>query len=216
MRRIVILSSAESADHLSALLAAQADSFNGQIVAVVTSHPQSPALGVAKDGDAATETLDWTDYCRWGRPNALYEEDLAHLLQKYSPDLILLDGWTVPLSRRFVRYFPWRVLTVSKGLIDETGRPLPTAGGMPGDSWAGLTGDHVIRAALESGTDRTGSTVHVVLDAMEHGPVVTRASVPVEAHDTLESLKDRWLSAEREALIKSLDGLCREMATVTD
>ena len=214
MRRIVILSSAEPADHLSALLEAQADSFNGQIVAVITSHPQSPALATAKAGDAATEILDWTDYCRWGRPNALYEEDLAHLLQKYSPDLILLDGWTVPLSRRFVRYFPWRVLNVTKGLVDETGRPLPTADGMPGDSWAGLTGDHVLRAVLESGTDQTGSTVHVILDAMEHGPVVTRTQIPVEAHDTIESLRQRWLTAERTALIESLDGLCREMTTV--
>lgn len=213
MRRIVILTSNEPAEHLAAILDSQTEAFNGQIVCVVSSHSATPALKTAVEADVAIESLDFSEYCRWGKPGALYEEDLAHLLQRYSPDLILLDGWSVPLSRRFVRYFPWRVLTVSKGLTDDLGLPIKLPDGSMSDTLGGLTGQNALQAALSSDASHIGSTVHVVLDSQEYGPVVTHAKVELQPGETLETLKTRWYDAEQASLLKSLSDLCRD-ATV--
>jgi phosphoribosylglycinamide formyltransferase-1 len=213
MRRIVILTSSEPTEHLPAILDSQTEAFNGQIVCVVSSHGASPALKTAVEADVAIESLDFSEYCRWGKPGALYEEDLAHLLQKYSPDLILLEGWSVPLSRRFVRYFPWRVLGISKGLTDDAGEPITLPDGSRSDTLTGLTGQNAVQAALASTASHIGSTVHVVLDSPEYGPVVTHAKVELQPGETPESLEARWQAAEQASLIKSLSDLCRD-ATV--
>jgi phosphoribosylglycinamide formyltransferase-1 len=50
--------------------------------------------------------------------------------------------------------------------------------------------------ALGAGVGQHGATVHFVTEALDHGPIVLQASVPVFAEDTPETLASRVLKQE--------------------
>jgi phosphoribosylglycinamide formyltransferase-1 len=60
-------------------------------------------------------------------------------------------------------------------------------------------GLHTHRRAIEAGCTVAGATVHFVTPALDHGPIVMQAVVPVQADDTEQSLAARVL--EREHVI---------------
>ena len=57
-------------------------------------------------------------------------------------------------------------------------------------------GRHPQRQALEAGVRETGCTVHYVRPAMDSGPIIARAKVPVFQHDDEAALSARILEAE--------------------
>jgi phosphoribosylglycinamide formyltransferase-1 len=50
--------------------------------------------------------------------------------------------------------------------------------------------------ALEAGVKEHGATVHFVTEALDHGPMVIQASVPVYPDDTADTLAHRVLKQE--------------------
>jgi len=57
-------------------------------------------------------------------------------------------------------------------------------------------GLHTHARVLEAGAKISGCTVHFVRAAMDDGPIVAQAAVPVVSGDTEETLADRVLAAE--------------------
>jgi len=57
-------------------------------------------------------------------------------------------------------------------------------------------GTHAQRQALEHGVKVSGATVHFVTPALDAGPIVAQAVVPVEDDDSEETLSARILDAE--------------------
>lgn len=212
VRRIAVLTSnTGTGSNLQALLDAQTDGYNGQIVCVISAKPNVYGLVRAHEADVPTEVVDFEDYRRAGRPRAWYEEDLARKLQGYSPDLIVLAGWTMQLSKHFLRYFPWRVLNIHPGLLpDQPGERVKLPGGQLGDPCTGLSGENAIKAVLASGSKYAGSTVHVVTEREDWGPVVKRGLVKVKPDDTVTSLYDRVKQTEHKIIVQSLKELCLE------
>lgn len=214
MRRIAVLISNKGAgSNLQALIDGQADRYNGQVVGVFSDKPDGYGLTRAREADIPTEILDLSDYQSQGRPRAHFEEDLAHRLQKYSPDLIVLAGWTLELSSTFLRYFEWRVINLHPGLLPDPGRhkyKLPD--GTFADPCLGLSGSNAIQAVLAGGQTYTGSTVHALTPDGQPGPILGRGVVKVEPNDTIMTLHDRMKGEEHQTLLKVLAELCVEQS----
>lgn len=216
MRNIVVLTAdSEPRSILPEVLAAQAEEFNGQVAAVVSSTQAAPGLRLAQESDVPTAVVEYDEYRKWGKPGALYEEDLAHRLQQFSPDLVVLDNWSLTLSRQFLRYFPWRVIKASQGLWSDEGQPVKLPDGTFADPLTGLSGQNATQAVLASGQTYTGATVHVVLDALDAGPVIRRGLVGIEEGDTVERLYESVKRREAEIMIESLRDLCLDMTAVS-
>jgi phosphoribosylglycinamide formyltransferase-1 len=212
MRRIAVLISNQGAgSNLQALLDGQADAYNGQIVCVVSDKASGYGLIRAREADIPTESLDLADYERQGQPRSRYEEDLAHKLQTYSPDLIVLAGWTLELSEVFRRYFEWRVVNLHPGLLPDPGRhkyKLPD--GSFADPCVGLSGATAIQAVLAAKQTYAGSTAHVAAPNDWYGPILARAVVKVEPQDTILALHERIKGEEHRTLLGVLQSLCVE------
>lgn len=217
MRRIAVLvSDIGTGSNLQAMIEAQTAAFDGQIVCVVSSVPEAYSLVRAYEADIPTEVLDFSQYQADGKPRSLYDQDLAMTLQRYSPDLIVCAGWKHILSRAFLRYFPWRVLNLHPGLLgDSPDEPFVLPNGQKADAFAGLAGENAIKALLASGQPYAGSTVHVVTDEVDGGPVVLRGLVPVQPDDTVDSLYARLKSKEHEIMVEGLRQLCLPVKTVS-
>ncbi len=150
-----------------------------EITQVISSRPHVRALGIARSFGVEPQVLRPADF---PGENA-FSEGLTHAVGSAGPDLIVMGGFLV-----FWRVPPrWlgRVLNIHPAL-------LPSFGGK------GLYGTHVHEAVRAAGVRESGCTVHLVDNQYDHGPVVAQRRVPVFPGDTVATLAERVMAAERE------------------
>ncbi|PVA11806.1 phosphoribosylglycinamide formyltransferase [Pelagivirga sediminicola] len=173
-RRVAILLSG-SGSNMVALL----DSMTGD-------HPARPALVLSNRADAGglqkaaargvpTEVVDHRPH---GPDRAAFEETLHARLMDYRPDIICLAGFMRVLTEGFVARWQGRMINIHPSL-------LPRYRGL--DTHA---------RALAAGDAEAGCTVHEVTAALDDGPILGQARVPVVDGDTPETLAARVLQME--------------------
>jgi phosphoribosylglycinamide formyltransferase-1 len=108
--------------------------------------------------------------------------------------VVVLAGFMRILSRVFLDAFPYGILNIHPALLPS------------------FPGTDVQRKALEYGAKFSGCTVHFVDDALDGGPIILQATVPVFDTDTVETLSARILHEEHrifsEAIGLVLSGRC--------
>ena len=103
---------------------------------------------------------------------------LAECVDGFAPDLVVLAGFMRILSDGFVRHYAGRLMNIHPSLLPA------------------FPGLHTHRRALEEGVRIHGCTVHFVTPALDHGPVIIQAAVPVLDHDDEATLAARVLRQE--------------------
>jgi phosphoribosylglycinamide formyltransferase-1 len=177
MKRIVVLLSGRGSNMEAIVRACTAERWPAQVVAVVSNRPQAPGLAFAQAHDIATAVVDhraWAD-------RAAFDDELARTIDAFAPDLVVLAGFMRILGAAFVRRYAGRLLNIHPSLLPA------------------FPGLHTHRRALEAGCKVAGATVHFVTDALDHGPIVIQAAVPVLPGDDEAMLAARVL--EREHVI---------------
>lgn len=149
-------------------------------------HPARPVLVLANRADAGG--LDKA--AARGIPTALvesrpfkgdreaFEAALNEVLERAQPDIICLAGFMRVLTEGFVSRWQGRMLNIHPSLLPK---------------YRGL---HTHARALEAGDREHGCTVHEVTPALDEGPILGQARVPVLAQDTPDSLAARVLEQE--------------------
>jgi phosphoribosylglycinamide formyltransferase 1 len=186
--RLAVLVSG-SGTNLQALLdAIDADpAFGGEVVVVASDRSDAGGLDRARRAGIATviEPLaDHADRARW--ETALRDGVAAH-----APDAIVLAGFMRILSGAFLSAWPERVINTHPSLLPA------------------FRGAHAVREALEYGVRCTGSTVHLVDEEVDHGPIVAQRPVTVLADDTETTLHERIKTVEHELLPACVKLLCQ-------
>src|SRR5690606_10787933 len=114
--------------------------------------------------------------------------------EKRDVSLVCLAGFMRILGDRVVNAYQRRILNIHPSLLP---------------AFPGLDPQ---RQAIDYGVRWSGCTVHLVDEALDGGPILMQAAVPVLASDTVESLSDRILAEEHrlysEAIAAVLDGRC--------
>lgn len=110
-----------------------------------------------------------------------YDRVLIEHLERADVELVVLTGYMRILSRPFVEHYSHEILNIHPAL-------LPAFRGM-----------NAFQQALDHGVKWTGTTIHLVDEEVDHGPIIHQVPVPVKDDDTYESLKARVQRAEYEA-----------------
>ena len=162
--------------NLQALIdaAAQPD-YPAEIALVVSNRPGAQGLARAQAAGIATALVDHT---RFGRDRAAFESALTARLEAAGVALICQAGFMRIVTAGYVRHWWNRVLNIHPSL-------LPAFPGL--DTHA---------RALAAGVKLAGCTVHVVREAVDQGPIIGQAAVPVLPDDDADSLAARVLRAE--------------------
>ena len=145
-----------------------------QVKAVISNRPEAQGLEWARSRGIPAITVDHKAHAT----REAFDAALADEIDRHAPDLILLAGFMRILTPVFMARYPRRILNIHPSLLP---------------SFPGL---HTHRRALDAGVKLHGCTVHVVTSALDAGPIVAQAAVPVLAGDTEESLAARVLEAE--------------------
>ena len=140
---------------------------------VLTDQQDAGALKIAEEFSVPGQFIDPTHLSR-----EEYDQLLIAHLETAGAELIVLTGYMRILSPPFVRHYKDRILNIHPAL-------LPSFRGMDAFS-----------QALEYGVKWTGTTVHIVDEDVDHGPIVYQRPVPIFENDTHESLKARIQRAE--------------------
>jgi phosphoribosylglycinamide formyltransferase-1 len=145
-----------------------------EVKAVISNRPGVPGLDWARSQGLAAITIDHKAHTT----REAFDAALAAEIERLAPDLILLAGFMRILTPAFIARFPRRILNIHPSLLPA------------------FPGLHTHRRALDAGVKLHGCTVHVVTPALDSGPIVVQAAVPVLGGDTEESLAGRVLAAE--------------------
>jgi phosphoribosylglycinamide formyltransferase-1 len=158
----------------SLVAAARDASFPAEIALVLSNRPEAPGLAFAKEAGIATAAVDHKIYA--GREE--FEASVQLLLDLHRIELICLAGFMRMLTPGFVSAWSGRMLNIHPALLP---------------SYRGL---HTHARALADGVKIHGCTVHFVVPAMDEGPIIAQAAVPVLDQDTPETLAARVLTQE--------------------
>ena len=142
---------------------------------VLSNRPDAGGLARAAGMGIPTAVVDHRSF---GTNRAAFEEALQEALAAARPDLIALAGFMRILGPDFVRAHAGRMMNIHPSLLPK---------------YRGL--DTHARA-IAAGDTEAGCTVHEVTPALDDGPILGQARVPVLPDDTPETLAARVLPME--------------------
>ena len=171
---IVVLISGRGSN-LAAVLAA---GLPANVAAVISNRADAGGLAIARAHGIEAITIAHRDY----PSRAAFESALAAAIDRRTPELIVLAGFMRILSTTFVERYAGRMINIHPSLLPS------------------FTGLDTHRRALEAGVKIHGCTVHFVTPALDHGPIIAQAAVPVVEGDDQQSLAARVLAEEHRIL----------------
>ena len=174
MKRIVILISGRGSNMEAVVERCAAEGWPAQVIAVVSNRADAAGLAYAAGRGIATEVIDH----RVHTDRALFDAQLAAVIDRHAPDLLLLAGFMRVLGPAFVQHYAGRMLNIHPSLLPA------------------FPGLHTHQRAIEAGCAVAGATVHFVTAELDHGPIVLQAVVPVRAGDAAATLAARVLAVE--------------------
>lgn len=148
---------------------------------VLADQPDAGALRIAGEYGVPAHFVDPA-----GLSREEYDKLLIAHLEAKGVELVVLTGYMRILSPQFVRYYKDRILNIHPAL-------LPSFRGMDAFS-----------QALAYGVRWTGTTVHIVDEDVDHGPIIYQRPVRVLENDTHDSLKARIQRAEYKAYPRAI------------
>lgn len=161
--------------NLQALIDACADAdFPAKIVLVVSNVADAYGLKRAKDADIPTVFIDHKAYPTREHFDAVIDS----ALRESGVEFVCLAGFMRILSEEFVEHWRNRLINIHPSLLPA------------------FKGLDTHQRAIDAGVTITGCTVHFVRPAMDDGPIIVQAAVPVLPGDDAERLAARILESE--------------------
>jgi phosphoribosylglycinamide formyltransferase-1 len=173
-RRIAILISGRGSNMEAIVDACAAERWPATISAVISNRADAAGLAFARARGIATTVVDHTAFAT----RDAFDAALADAIDRFGADLVVLAGFMRILGDAFVRRYEGRLLNIHPSLLPA------------------FPGLHTHRRALDAGCKVAGATVHFVTAALDHGPIVVQAVVPVLAGDDEARLAGRVLAKE--------------------
>ncbi|MBS0309222.1 MAG: phosphoribosylglycinamide formyltransferase [Proteobacteria bacterium] len=174
MKNIVILISGRGSNMQAIVQALTKESWPAHIAAVISNRADAEGLAFARQHGIATEVVANKDYAS----REQFDAALQATIDRFQPDLVVLAGFMRILTASFVEHYDGRMLNIHPSLLPN------------------FPGLNTHQQALDAGVKVHGATVHFVTTTLDHGPIVTQATVPVLADDTEQSLAARVLIQE--------------------
>jgi phosphoribosylglycinamide formyltransferase 1 len=171
--RFAVLASG-SGTNLQALL----DAYPEHLVVVAGDKEGAFAFERARRAGVAVEYVDPRDF----ETRKEFDRELADRVDAYEVGLVVGAGYMRVLTPVFLERFP-AVINVHPSLLPE------------------FRGLNAINKALEAGVQRTGVTVHFMVEEVDAGPAIRQEAMPILPGDTEEELHRRLRPVEHRLLV---------------
>lgn len=173
MKRLGILISGRGSNFEAIADRIASGQLEAEIAVVISNRPEAPGLEAAR-----RRGLNAVSIASKGLDREVYDRFVVAELRRHGVELVCLAGFMRLLSAYFIREFPNRILNIHPSLLP---------------AFPGLDAQH---QALEHGVKISGCTVHFVDEALDAGPIIIQAAVPILDDDSPEVLAARILRQE--------------------
>ncbi|WP_027019396.1 phosphoribosylglycinamide formyltransferase [Corynebacterium sputi] len=175
--RVVVLASGSGT-----LLQALVDELDQNTVELVAVGADLECEALAKAGRAGIDTFTVPFDAEARRDRTAWNRRLLGAVESYSPDLVVSAGFMRILGEEFVAAFDGRIINTHPALLPS------------------FPGAHAVPDALDYGVKVTGTTVHIVDNGVDTGPILAQRVVEVLDSDTVDTLHERIKIVERRLL----------------
>ena len=117
---------------------------------------------------------------------ANFEQQITNLINKYSPDYIVLAKFMRILSPDFVAQFSGRIINIHHSFLPA------------------FVGANPYRQAFERGVKLIGATAHFVTNELDEGPIIAQQIIPVTHSYTAADMMKAGKEIETSVLAKAL------------
>lgn len=180
MLRVAVLASGRGSNLRALIDAIARGGLDARIAGVFSDQAASGALASARDAGLAATHVDPKAYAsRRDFDRALFER-----VDASGAELIVCAGFMRILSPEVVQPRVARMINIHPSLLPK---------------YPGL---HTHQRALDAGDREHGASVHVVIPALDAGPVIAQTRLAIEAGDTAETLAARLLPREHRLLVQ--------------
>jgi phosphoribosylglycinamide formyltransferase-1 len=176
-KRVAILISGGGSNMVRLVEDMQSGDHAAEPVLVLANDPSAGGLAKAEALGVPTTVVDHRPF--QGDRHA-FEAALQRALDEVRPDIICLAGFMRVLTEGFVAPWNGRILNIHPSLLPK---------------YKGL---HTHSRALEAGDSEHGCSVHLVTPALDDGPILGQARVPVLKGDSPDDLAARVLVEEHK------------------
>ena len=190
--RTAILISGRGSNMEVLIAAARDPHYPAEIALVLSNRPDAAGLATARDAGVAVAAIDHKIYA--GREE--FERSMQAMLEIHRIELICMAGFMRLVTPWFIGQWRGRMLNVHPALLPA------------------FRGLRTHERALAEGVKIHGCTVHFVVPAMDEGPILAQAAVPVLDTDTADSLARRVLAQEHLIYPAALARVARGGLTV--
>lgn len=163
-----------------------------RIAAVISNEPEAKGLATANARRIVTTVVAHRNF----PDRAAFDSALAAAIDVHRPDLVVLAGFMRVLSDAFVARYAGHLMNIHPSLLPA------------------FPGLHTHRRALAAGVRIHGCTVHFVTAALDGGPIIVQAAVPVRAGDNEEVLAARVLREEHRIYPQAIRWFCEDKLTL--
>ena len=169
MKSIVILISGRGSNLDAIVRSCALEAWPARIAAVISNRSSESGVELAQHAQIATHVVDERDSAN----AAIFEACLTERIDAYQPDVVVLAGFLRILSPHFVARYAGRILNIHPSLLPA----------FPG---------------LGTSSNTVMERVNFVTAALDGGPIVAQAIVPVRRDDTESALATRVLALEHQ------------------
>ena len=142
---------------------------------VLSNNPKAGGLERAEEYGVPWEVVRHKPF---DEDRTAFEHAVMGAISEHKPEIICLAGFMRRLTAGFVNEWRGRILNIHPSLLPK---------------YRGL---HTHIRAIEAGDTEHGCTVHEVTPALDDGPILGQARVPVLPNDTPATLESRVLEQE--------------------
>lgn len=174
-RRVAVFISGSGSNMLALLDDMARGGHQGAPCAVLSNTPDAGGLARAAQRGVPTIVVDHRPFAA---DRAAFEATIMKALAPHSPDIICLAGFMRKLTEAFTAQWTGRMINIHPSLLPK---------------YRGL---NTHARALEAGDRLHGCTVHEVTAALDDGPILGQATVPVMPDDRPDTLAARVLVQE--------------------
>lgn len=197
MKRLAVLTSGDESNLQALVDHIESGDLMAEISVVVSNEANVPELHHAAEAGIPTEILSVEEVLGDGGDRAAYNIELAGLVSRYDPDLVVLAGWIPVLGRDFLEHFGDNIINLHPAM----------PGAFPG-------GDAIARAHgafHRNEIKHTGVMVHRVTNEVGAGRVIVSEPVPIFHGESVADLEERVHMVERNLIVAAVDMVLRVM-----
>ena len=193
MVNTAVLISGRGSNLQALLAAARKKNYPARIVLVISNEPQAAGIAYAHK---ARVPVDIINHRRFGERGA-FEQKLHEKLKQAKVEIVCCAGFMRLFTNTFINQWRNRLLNIHPSLLPA------------------FRGLDVHKRVIDSGVRVTGCSVHFIRPAMDEGPIIAQAAIPVLPDETPESLAARLLKVEHKLYPHALALVAQGVARIT-